>query len=192
MRNDPPPALSKSFNGYSPLCSHRLTAGCALLICGSLADVIGSRLVFLVGCGLFVAFTLACGLAKTGVQLIIFRALLGVAMSMCLPSAVSIITHSFPPGKRRNIGFACMGAGQPLGYSVGLVLGGVFTDSIGWRYGYYLSAIINFILLGAAIWGLPRDHQWALVSWKRLSRDIDWIGAILLSMCVGLLSYVLA
>lgn len=148
--------------------------------------------MFLVGCGLFVAFTLACGLARTGVQLIIFRALLGVAISMCLPSAVSIITHAFPPGKRRNIGFASMGAGQPLGYSVGLVLGGVFTDSIGWRYGYYLSAIINFVLFGAAIWGLPRDHSWAQVSWRRLWDDIDWIGAIILSISLGLLSYVLA
>lgn len=112
---------------------------------------------------------------------------------MCLPTAVSIITHTFPAGKRRNIAFACMGAGQPLGYSVGLLLGGLFADTIGWRWGYYLSAIINIILFVAALWGLPRQqNEQQPASWQRLWRDIDWIGAILISASLGLLSYVFA
>lgn len=142
---------------------------------------------------MFVIFTLGCGFARTGPQLIGFRALLGVAIAMCLPTAVSIVTHTFPAGKRRNIAFACLGAGQPLGFSVGLLLGGLFADTIGWRWGYYLSAIINIILFAASLWGLPRQqNEQGPASWQRLWREIDWIGAILISASLGLLSYVLA
>jgi MFS family permease len=85
-----------------------------------------------------------------------------------------------------------MGMGQPLGYSLGLILGGVFTDTIGWRYGYYISAIINAILFVGAIWGLPPVEQTGSFSWRRLAKDIDWTGALLISLSLGLLSYVLA
>jgi hypothetical protein len=54
------------------------------------------------------------------------------AISMCLPTAVSLITNAFPRGKWRNTAFAMNGMGQPLGYALGLVLGGIFADMVGW------------------------------------------------------------
>ena len=84
----------------------RLTAGCLLILAGSIADVIGSRTVFLVGCFLQGIFVLACGLATTGIQMIMFRALQGISVAMCLPTAVSIITTSFRHGRQRNLGLA--------------------------------------------------------------------------------------
>lgn len=84
----------------------RLTAGCLLILAGSIADVIGSRTVFLIGCCLQGLFVLATGLAKTGIQLIMFRAMQGIAVSMCLPTAVSIITTAFRHGRQRNLGLA--------------------------------------------------------------------------------------
>lgn len=149
--------------------------------------------MYLWGCGLLVGFTLGCGLAKTGIQLIIFRAFQGVAISFCLPSAVSIITNNFPTGRRRNIAFACLGAAQPVGFSVGLVLGGVLVDSIGWRYGYYLGVISNGIIFLGAIIGLPTDRKSILpVTWKRIALDVDWVGALLASTSLAMMSYVFA
>ena len=176
-----------------PASVYALAAGCTLLISGSVADVVGPKRVWMTGSWLYIAFTLACGLSQTGLQLIVFRTILGIAISMCLPSAVSLTTSAFPRGPRRNIGFACMGMGQPLGYSLGLVLGGVFADTIGWRYGYYISAIINAFLAVGAIWGLPDAAQRdGPLIWSRIIYDIDWIGALILSLSLGLLSYVLA
>lgn len=174
-----------------PASIYALAAGCTLLVFGSIADVVGGKKIWLTGAGFYIVFTLACGLCKTGMQLIVFRTFLGVSISMCLPAAVGITTKAFDRGTRRNISFACQGMGQPLGYALGLILGGVFADTIGWRWGYYMSAIINFFLFLAAFWGLPPDEQ-NDVSWKRLGSDIDWIGAITLSVAFGLLSYVLA
>lgn len=84
----------------------RLATGCLLILAGSIADVISSRKVFLLGCFLQGIFVLACGLAHTGIQLIMFRAMQGVAVSMCLPTAVSIITTAFQHGRLRNLGLA--------------------------------------------------------------------------------------
>ncbi|OAA69257.1 integral membrane protein [Akanthomyces lecanii RCEF 1005] len=176
-----------------PAAVFALSAGCLLLIFGAAADAIGAKPVWVVGSYLFVVFTIALGFAKTGLQVIMFRMLLGVAISMCLPTAVSLITNTFPKGPWRNVAFAMNGMGQPLGYAIGLVLGGIFTDTIGWRWAYYMMAIINFVLSTISIWSLPSvrpisDKKWT----RRLIEDIDWVGAIVMSVALGLLLYVLA
>ena len=135
---------------------------------------------------------LACGLSKTGLQLILFRAMQGIAVSLCLPTAVSIITTSFPNGQRRNLGLAFMGAGQCLGFLIGLVLGGLFVDTVGWRAGYYMCAAANAAFFAVSFWGLPLDRNLLPMTWSRLGKEIDWVGAVLASSCLALLSYVLA
>ncbi|KAH6839850.1 major facilitator superfamily domain-containing protein [Alternaria alternata] len=143
-----------------------------------IADVVGSRPMYLTGCLLQSAFTLACGLAQTGTQLIVFRAFAGIAISFCLPSAVSIITSTFPEGKSRNIAFASMGGGQPIGFSFGLVLGGIFADTIGWRWGFHISAIANTIVFVLGLFGLPKVDNKLPHVWSRLKSDIDWVGIL--------------
>ncbi|KAL6707788.1 hypothetical protein ACN47E_003688 [Coniothyrium glycines] len=175
-----------------PISIYALTCGCTLLLLGSVADVVGARPMYLIGCVLQSAFTLACGLAQNGTQLIVFRAFAGVAISFCLPSAVSIITGTFPEGKSRNIAFASMGGGQPIGFSFGLVLGGVFADTIGWRWGFYISAIINTIVFIVAVFGLPKVHEKEPQVLARLKTEIDWIGILMGSGSLALLSYCFA
>lgn len=157
-----------------------------------MADLYGARTLYLMGCFLQSVFTLACGLANTGIQLIMFRAFAGIAISMCLPSAVSIITHAFPMGKRRNIAFASMGGGQPIGFSVGLSVGGVFTDTIGWRWGFHIAAIINTIIFLIALKWLPGIGKRGPVTWHRFRTEVDWVGAFLASAFLSMVSYVLA
>lgn len=185
-----------------PSSIQALTNGCSLLISGSLADAMGARLMYLVGCVLQAGFVLGCGLSQSSAQIILFRGLSGIAISLCLPSAVSIITRSFV-GRRRNLAFAAMGGGQPIGFALGLALGGVLTDSIGWRWGFYLSAIIDALICAVAFWGLPKtidsppdtqgpaDLSWS-TKWRQLKDDIDWVGALIASTSLAMLSYVFA
>lgn len=164
-----------------------------MLLSGSLADFLGNRIINLIGCCLLTVFILACSLAETGLQLILFRTFQGIATSMCLPTAFSIMTDSMPAGKRRNIGFSCLGLGQPFGFSVGLVLGGIFQDSsLGWRFGYYLCAGATFILTVVNYFKLPQDRPRGPFSFRRLRTEIDWVGILLSSACLGIISYVFA
>ncbi|KAI1342555.1 MFS general substrate transporter [Xylariaceae sp. FL0016] len=175
-----------------PAAVYALAAGCLLLIFGAVADVVGAKLMWVTGSYLFAAFTVALGFAQTGIQVIIFRTLLGCAISMCLPTAVGLITHTFPRGGWRNTAFAMNGMGQPLGYALGLVLGGIFTDTIGWRWAYWMMAIINVVLSTASIWSLPEVRSTSDKKWTTRLADIDWVGAIVLSAALGILMYVLA
>lgn len=117
-----------------PASVYALSAGCLLLIFGAVADVVGIKNVWVTGCFFYMIFTCGVGLSRTGVQIIIFRVLSGASIAMCLPTAVSLITNTFPRGSWRNAAFATNGVGQPLGFSVGLMLGGLLTDTIGWRW----------------------------------------------------------
>lgn len=185
-----------------PSSIQALTTGCSLLLSGSITDALGARLMYLVGSTLQAAFVLGCGLSRTSVEIIVFRGLSGIALSFCLPSATAIVTRSFV-GKRRNLAFGAMGGGHPVGFGVGLVLGGVLTNSIGWRWGFYISAIFNAAVCAIAFWGLPKsidspvgvegaaDLTWAQ-KWQQLKEDIDWVGAGIATTSLAMLSYVFA
>ncbi|KAJ5160054.1 Major facilitator superfamily domain general substrate transporter [Penicillium canariense] len=180
---------------FWPASVYALSAGCTLLAFGAVADVVGSKRMWLVGSGFSCPLILACGLARTGNQFIIFRALLGLFVAMCLPTSMSLVTASFPPGPKRNIAFAAAGMGQPLGYALGLILGGVFTNTIGWRWGFYITAIIDAVLFVGSILILPSDAdsmKLCRATWHKLAYNIDWIGVAILALAFGLLSYVLA
>jgi len=85
-----------------------------------------------------------------------------------------------------------MGGGQPIGFALGLVLGGVFTDTIGWRWGFYISAIVNTVVFAIALLGLPKVGGKQAHVVYRLKTEIDWVGIALGSTSVALLSYCFA
>ncbi|KAK5110525.1 hypothetical protein LTR62_005717 [Meristemomyces frigidus] len=174
-----------------------LTSGTCVLVAGAVADVVGPRSINLAGCLLMGCFVLACGLSQTGIQLVLFRAMQGIASALTVPTGISIVSTSVADGRPRNLGFGCLGLSQPLGFSVGLVLGGVFVDSIGWRAGFYVGGALSFILFVMGIWALPSVQDPSRSSsqpstLRRLARDVDWVGAGMASASIALFSYVLA
>ncbi|KAF9877853.1 hypothetical protein CkaCkLH20_04429 [Colletotrichum karsti] len=177
-----------------PSSSYFLTAGSCLLLAGSIADVVGNKRVNLFGSFFAAIFAMACGLARDGGQIIAFRALQGVTNAIITPSSISIISNNVEEGRPRNMGFAFMGFSQPLGFAFGLVLGGVFTDTVGWRPAFYLAASASGALFLLSIWALPRDSrpENGTPVWKRLMQEIDSVGVFLASTGLASISYVLA
>lgn len=171
-----------------------LTSGSCLLIAGSVADVLGPRKVFLPGCLLVGMFMLVCGVSRDGIDLIMFRAMQGIATAMVLPSAVSIVSTNVEDGRPRNVGFASIFLAMPLGFAVGLVLGGVFVSNVGWRVGYYISGSIGVGVFVVGLWALPKDEELGSMEsvMRRLLKEIDWVGAGIASASFAMISYVLA
>lgn len=179
-----------------PASAFALSCGCTLILCGAIADVIGCRRMLLAGALLQSASALGAGLSITATQLIALRSIAGLASSMSLPSAVSIMARSFPENtmhRARSAAFSAMGGGQAIGFGLGLVLGGVFSDTVGWRWGFYTSAILNAGALILAWWVLPANIDGGPLYWNILSRrvvkEVDWIGALILSASLALMSY---
>ncbi|KAF2643056.1 MFS general substrate transporter, partial [Massarina eburnea CBS 473.64] len=179
-----------------PASVYGLASGATLLIAGAVADIVGARNVELVGIWLLGAFTLSCGLAQTGIQLVVFRALQGVAVALHLPCSVSLIAAAVPSGKARNVAFASLGLSQPLGFSFGLVFGGIMVDKVGWRSGFYLCGASLLVVAVVAYWGLPKvkvaEDRGERSVWGKLRSEIDWVGGILASGGLAILAYVLA
>lgn len=179
-----------------PSSVYGLTSGAALLIAGSIADIVGAKPVELAGITLLGLTALASGLAISGAQLVAFRAIQGIALAMHLPASVSIITGAVPSGKARNVGFACLGFGTTMGFAFGLVLNGVIIERAGWRMGFYVSGGCTLALAIAAIWTLPSlktsQKIGAAATFKKVCREIDWIGGLISSSGLALLAYVLA
>lgn len=179
-----------------PASVDRLTSGSLLLIAGSIADMIGSRNVELVGVTLLGVFTLAGGFAQSGIQLVVFRALQGMATAMHLPASVSLIAAGIPEGRARNFGFSCLGLSQLLGFSVGLVVSGLLVERAGWRSSFYLSGGGLLVSAGAAFWILPKVESRKDISevsiWQLLYKEVDWVGGVLASGGLALLAYVLS
>lgn len=179
-----------------PSSVYGLTSGACLLIAGSVADIVGARPVELLGITLNGAFTLACGFSTTGEQLVVFRALQGVALAMHLPASVSLISGAVPSGRARNFGFACLGFSQPLGFAVGLVISGILVEKAGWRSGFYLSGGALLVTAFAAVWSLPKLKTGAQVGTVALAmkvgKEIDWVGGLISSGGLAILAYVLA
>lgn len=69
-----------------------------------------------------------------------------------------------------------MGAGEPIGFGLGLLLGGIFIDTIGWRWAFYTSAIAMALLSVIVILFSSRLGQDDRIEWRRMSSEIDWIG----------------
>ncbi|KAK4447165.1 major facilitator superfamily domain-containing protein [Podospora aff. communis PSN243] len=177
-----------------PVSVYSLTSGTCLLLAGSVADVVGPRPVNLAGCFFLAVFMAACGFSQTGIQLIMFRAIQGVASALVVPSSISIVSTAVESGRPRNLGFSCLGLAMPAGFALGLVLGGVFISGPGWRVGYYFGGAVAFLLWMVGIWALPAVRQADLstpVS-KRLAQEVDWVGAAMASTCLATLAYVLA
>src|SRR5690348_9616180 len=99
-----------------------------LLLGGRAADLLGRRRVFLIALTVFVVASTLSGLANDGTLLIATRFIKGVSAAFTAPAALSIITTSFAEGRARNKALAVFTATGAVGFSLGLVFGGILTD----------------------------------------------------------------
>ncbi|MBA2639401.1 MAG: MFS transporter [Nocardioidaceae bacterium] len=122
--------------------SYAIAFGGLLLLGGRIGDLIGRRKVFIFGVLLFGFASLLGGLAQTEWQLLAARALQGAGAAAASPTALALITTTFPPGPPRNRAFAVYAAMSGAGAAVGLILGGALTE-ISWRWTMLINAPIG-------------------------------------------------
>lgn len=113
-----------------------------------------------------------------------------MSFSLSSPTSVAIITGSFPPGRRRNLGFSSLGLAQPLGFSLGLVCGGLIQETfLGWRFGFYLTGAGTVALAPLNWFVVPNGLFKTNLAWFRLLTAIDWIGVAISSTSIGCFFY---
>ena len=134
--------------------AYAIAFGGLLLLGGRMGDVLGRRRIFVAGVLVFALASLLGGLAQTEWQLLSARALQGAGAAAASPTALALITTTFPAGPPRNRAFAVYAAMSGAGAAVGLILGGALTE-VSWRW----TMLINVPIGLAVAFLAPRYLQ---------------------------------
>jgi EmrB/QacA subfamily drug resistance transporter len=126
--------------------AYALTFGGLLLLGGRAGDILGRRRVFIAGIILFTAASLLGGFATSQAWLLGARALQGVGGAIVAPTALSLITTTFPEGPRRNRAMGVYAAMSIGGAAVGLLAGGVLTTYASWRWVFFVNVPIGIVV----------------------------------------------
>ena len=141
--------------------AYALTFGGLLLLGGRAGDLLGRRKVFIAGVLLFSAASLAGGFATTQAWLLAARAVQGAGAAVTAPTALSLVTTSFPEGPPRNRAMGVYAAMSVTGGVVGLIAGGLLTTYASWRWVLFVNVPIGIAVALAAprVLGETRGHR---------------------------------
>jgi EmrB/QacA subfamily drug resistance transporter len=165
--------------------AYTLTFGGFLLLGGRLADLMGRRRMFIVGLLLFSGASLAGGLAQSEPWLIAARAVQGLGAAIVSPAALSIITTTFADGEERNRAFGVWGAVAGAGGAAGVLLGGLLTSGLSWRWVLFVNVPIGLLCAFLA----PRLLLESRAEVE--TRSFDLPGAVTVTAGLSLLVYAL-
>jgi EmrB/QacA subfamily drug resistance transporter len=151
---------------------YALTFGGFLLLGGRAGDLLGRRMIFMIGLASFAVFSLLAGLSTSPEMLIGARLLQGAAGAILSPSVFSITSVLFKEGAERNKALGILGAIAGSGAAIGVLAGGVLTQYLGWEWIFFVNVPIGLATLAF----VPR-----YVSESRadgLTRHFDTAGAV--------------
>ena len=163
--------------------AYTLTFGGFLLLGGRMADLLGRRRMFMIGLVVFSLASLAGGLAQSEAWLIIARATQGLGAAIVSPAALSIITTTFAEGAERNRALGVWGAVAGAGGAAGVLLGGILTSGLSWRWVLFVNVPIGIAAATLAPRLLLESHA------EDGTEGFDIPGAVTVTAGLALLVY---
>src|ERR687898_2431524 len=162
--------------------AYGLVFGGLLLLGGRLADSYGARPVMLTGLGIFTLASLVTGLAQSQTVLLGGRVGQGVGAALLSPAALAAITGIFH-GEERNKALSVWASLGGVGFTAGVLIGGIFTSGPGWRWVFFINVPVGIVLLAAIRAVVPlRRHP------DRAAR-VDVLGAVTVTVATGSFIY---
>ncbi|MDQ1131162.1 DHA2 family efflux MFS transporter permease subunit [Microbacterium sp. SORGH_AS_0888] len=141
------------------ITAYSLAFGSLLLLGGRLSDLIGRKLTFVIGLIGFAAASAWAGAAPDFGALVAARAFQGAFGALLAPTALAVLTTTFTVPKERARAFGVFGAIAGAGGAVGLLLGGVLTEKLDWRWNLYINVIIAVIAIIGVLLFVPRIER---------------------------------
>lgn len=169
-------AMQWVIEGYALFLSALMLAG------GSLGDHFGRRRMFLVGALVFAATSLACAIAQTVEQLVAARCIQGIGGALLVPESLALITASFDE-RSRGAAIGTWSGFLAAAMAVGPLLGGWLVQAISWRLVFVINLPIAIAVVIITLRYVEESRD------EEIDRRIDWLGAILATAALGLLTY---
>jgi EmrB/QacA subfamily drug resistance transporter len=176
------PALQKSLHATVAdvqwvVESYGLFLGALILVGGTLGDVLGRRLIFVVGTILFAIASLACA-AAPGIQiLIVARSLQGVGAALLVPGSLAIISTSFDETSRGEA-IGTWSGWTAITTAVGPVLGGWLVEHASWHWVFIINLPLAAAVVAISVWRIPESRS-------AIESRVDWSGALLATAGLG-------
>jgi EmrB/QacA subfamily drug resistance transporter len=178
------PALRAAFPDASAadlswvLNAYTVVYAALLVPAGRLADLRGRKAMFIAGIAIFIAASVACGLAPNAAALIGARAVQAIGAALLLPASLAIVLAAFPPTKRAVV-VALWGAVSGLAAAVGPSLGTLLVDHLGWESAFFINVPLGGYALYRAITSLEESRN------PEAGAPLDLVGVVMLVVGVG-------
>ncbi len=153
------------------LSAYTLAFGGLLLLGGRSGDILGRRRMFMVGLSLFTAGSFLAGISTSFSMMLVGRVVQGVGGAIAAPTALSLIANEFKEGAERTRALAVYAAVSGAGAALGLLLGGILTNYVSWRWVLFVNVPIGLVLIAGA--------KFKLRETERLRGRFDLVGAFL-------------
>ncbi len=161
--------------------AYALTLAAFLLTAGSLADMYGRRLLYLIGLAVFTAASALCGFAQTTLMLQLSRGLQGVGGAIMFAVSLALLADAFR-GKDRGIAFGVWGTITGLAVAIGPLLGGVLTSGLSWRWIFFVNVPLGIV---AVVISMLRVSE----SRAPQASGPDWPGFVIFTVALSSLVY---
>lgn len=182
------PAIERAFHMSQTSLQWIVTAytlffGGFLLLGGRAADLFGRRRMFMIGTTMFGIASLLDGVSQSGGMLITLRAIQGLSAAFMSPAALSIVLVTYREGHERNVALSVWGAVASGGAAAGVLLGGIITQYLGWRWNFFINVPIAAGVIIAS-WNLLPAHES-----EEKHNNLDVPGAVSITAALMLLVY---
>jgi EmrB/QacA subfamily drug resistance transporter len=157
--------------------SYGLFLGALILVGGSLGDLFGRRLIFVIGVALFALASAACGAASNIQLLIISRSIQGAGAALLVPGSLAIISSSFDE-KSRGQAIGTWSGFTAITTAIGPVLGGWLVEHASWRWVFFINLPLAAAVIAISVWRVPESRSAA-------AGRIDWFGALAATSGLG-------
>ena len=175
-------ALHSSFSDLQWVVdAYALTLAAFLLTAGSLADMYGRRLLYLIGLALFTGASVLCGFAVTTLMLQLSRGLQGVGGAIMFAVSLALLADAFR-GRDRGIAFGVWGTVTGLAVAIGPLLGGILTSGLSWRYIFFVNVPIGIAAVAITVMKVAESRA------PQASRP-DWLGFLIFTVALASLVY---
>jgi EmrB/QacA subfamily drug resistance transporter len=169
----------------SVISAYAVASAGFLLLGGRAADLLGRRRILVAGLAMYAGASLAGGLATEPVFLLVARAAQGLGGALVFPATLSLVTTSFAEGAERNRAVAVWGGAGAAGLVIGVLLGGVLTQALGWEAVFFVNVPLAGVAVLSAFRLIPADRE------REVNRRFDLPGALSATLGVTLLVFAL-
>jgi EmrB/QacA subfamily drug resistance transporter len=157
--------------------SYGLFLGALILVGGSLGDLFGRRLIFVIGVAIFALASAGCGAASNIHLLIIARSIQGVGAALLVPGSLAIISSSFDE-KSRGQAIGTWSGFTAITTAIGPVLGGWLVEHASWRWVFFINLPLAAAVIAISVWRIPESRS-------ATAGRIDWFGALAATAGLG-------